>query len=143
MPWCRRAATYLNSAHMLIRFREAAERARDNNYRAWLASQEHGQVRGNPPASRLLDASIAQLASEYPEYSALDREQAEINEDAMVHSDWGTYPPYTGPGYTESPVNWEGWHRPHSDYEKDHYWDTTFTGWQIRNLGQTATPEAG
>ncbi len=33
------------------------------------------------------------------------------------------YPPYEGPGYTEPPVNWEGWHCPHSKYEKEHYWD--------------------
>lgn len=109
--------------------RHAAERAADARYQLWVKAQEHGQRAGNPPRSRLLEARIAELAKLYPEYSALDIEQARIDADA--HSNWNSeaYPPYAGPGYTEPPVNWEGWHQPRSDCEKDNYWNDIARDW--------------
>ncbi len=112
---------------------EAAERTRDGNYREWDARRELGQARGNPPASRALDADITLFSWQYPEFSGLDRDQAAVDADAdadaSLNADYAVYPPYEGPGYTEPPVNWEGWHQPHSEYEKDHYWDHLARPW--------------
>jgi hypothetical protein len=108
---------------------QAPGRADDARYLLRASAQEQGQRAGNPPSSRLLDTQIADLAEEYPEYSALDIAQAEIHADARRNWNSEAYPPYAGPGYTEPPVNWEGWHQPRSACEKDHYWDDLASDW--------------
>ncbi len=62
-----------------------ADRARDSNYRQWVEAHERGLADGNPPLCRLLDVAIDQAAREYPEHSALDREQAQIDADARAN----------------------------------------------------------
>ncbi len=130
MGWLRDASYRARrTVAALAHPREAAERTRDGNYREWAARRELGQVCGNPPASRALDADITLFACKYPEFSGLDRGQAAVDADADLNADYAVYPPYEGPGFTEPPLNWEGWHQPHSDYEKDHYWDRLDRPW--------------
>lgn len=69
------------------------------------------------------DRLIEEFSREYPEISVPEMQQAEINKDAAENWDGAVYPPYVGPGYTEPPADWEGWHEPHSEHEREHYWD--------------------
>jgi len=124
MRWIRDTYNQARDKALGTHTREAAERAKDDSYQKWAEEQGQGQPGRNPPKSRMLDAKIAEFAREFPEFSGPDQAQAEIDADATENWDAGMYPPYEGPGYTEPPVNWEGWHQPHSAYEKDHYWDT-------------------
>src|SRR5712691_6735374 len=55
--------------------------ADDARYLRWLLALEQGQGSGNPPGSRLLDIRIGHLASQYPEYSYLDIEQARLEDE--------------------------------------------------------------
>lgn len=75
------------------------------------------------PGEAERDRLIEEAAERFPEYSHLDQQQAAIDADARANWNGYAYPPYEGPGYTEPPVNWEGWHSDHSEYERDHYWD--------------------
>jgi hypothetical protein len=70
------------------------------------------------------DRLIGEFSREYPEISGPEMQQAEINKDAAENWNGAVYPPYEGPGYTEPPADWEGWHQPHSEHEREHYWDT-------------------
>jgi hypothetical protein len=63
---------------------------------------------------RALDEEIDRLAAEFPEVTGPEREQAEVDADARENWDPWAYPGYEGPGYTEPPVNWEGWHQDHA-----------------------------
>jgi len=94
----------------------------DADYRRWAQEQDSGQRGGNPPASRALDREIDRAAEEWPEYVGPDHAQEEVKAGVAENYKVAIYPRHEGPGYTESPVNWEAWHQDHTGYEKDHYW---------------------
>jgi hypothetical protein len=115
---------------VLSAWRVSAERAADYRYLLWAAALERRQRTGSPPDCRLLDARIGELAEEYPEYSDLDRRQAEKDADS-----WMNWPSH------EPPVNWEGSHTPHTQYQKDHYWDGKYPS--LRYLDQADPSRPG
>ncbi|HET9897355.1 MAG TPA: hypothetical protein VFQ44_20680 [Streptosporangiaceae bacterium] len=119
LPDCRDRARY--KAYAITHPREAAQRRRDRSYWEWVDRLEVGQANGDPPASRALDTEITLRSWEYPESSDADLGQAEINAEARENADYESY--YVGPEFTEPPLNWESWHQPHAEYEKEHYWD--------------------
>lgn len=85
---------------------------------SWAARKPQAPDPGEAERDRLIE----EAAERFPEYSHLDQAQMEIDADARAN--WGSsYPEYEGPGYTEPPVNWAGWHADHSEFERDHYWD--------------------
>jgi hypothetical protein len=90
------------------------------------------------PGEAERDRLIEEAAGRFPEYSHLDQQQEAIDADARAN--WGSsYPEYEGPGYTEPPVNWEGWHTDHSDFDREHYWDDF--EWEART--EVFSPSAG
>ncbi|HET9896992.1 MAG TPA: hypothetical protein VFQ44_18820 [Streptosporangiaceae bacterium] len=102
-----------------------AGHADDARYPRRAEDLEQGRRAGNPPGCKLLDTQIARLARQFHEYSYQDLFQAEIDAAAESYLEWNQfgYPPYEGPGYTEPPLNWEGYHKPRTEHERDHYWD--------------------
>jgi hypothetical protein len=77
--------------------------------------------KGNPPKSRALEWEIDRYSEQYPEVSSLEMEQEEICRETHERGPNWSYPEYEGPGITEPPVDWEGWHHDHTGW--------TFTEW--------------
>jgi hypothetical protein len=96
-----------------------ADRA-DAVYRRWVQEGE----RGNPPASPALDREIDAALEQYPDGPTW-AEQAQADEYAAARERGPnmSYPEFEGPGFTEPPVDWPGWHREHTEEEREQYWD--------------------
>jgi hypothetical protein len=97
--------------------RQEAERdAADDRWAAYAVECDLGRHQGNPPDSRLLEMQIGHYAGQYPEITDAERAQAEyraeLDERGLDRE---------GPGYTEPPLDWEGWHEDHKGW--------TFTEW--------------
>jgi hypothetical protein len=97
--------------------RQEAERdTADDRWAAYAVECDLGRHQGNPPDSRLLDMQIGHYAGQYPEITDAERAQAEyraeLDERGLDRE---------GPGYTEPPLDWEGWHEDHPGW--------TFTEW--------------
>ncbi len=76
------------------------------------------------PADLELDAEIERLSQVYPEISEPERQQAENYRQAAERGPNLSYPEFEGPGFTEPPDDWEGWHQDHSEHDREHYWDS-------------------
>lgn len=101
------------------RRREWAEiNQRNKAYEEW--AREEGRA-GNPPKSHALDGEIDRYSERYPEVSSPEREQQEIYREIHERGPRWAYPEFEGPGYTEPPVDWAGWHHDHKGW--------TFTEW--------------
>ncbi len=92
------------------------------DYRKWAENEGHV---GNLPGSAERDRLIGWFSEQYPEVSSLEREQEEHYREAYGGGPRWEYPEYEGPGFTEPPVDWEGWHRDHKGW--------TFTEWALQH----------
>jgi hypothetical protein len=101
---------------------EAQEEADEQTYRAWEHACDHGLQQGNPPAGAPLDRNIDRLSQEFPEVSDPERLQQQYDAQMRECGPNQTHPQYEGPGYTEPPFDWAGWHQDHNPHWTFEQW---------------------
>jgi len=116
---------------------EEGQEERNRAYVRYPGDCEYGIQKGNPPSSRELDAEVERAAGRYPEVWELEEMRARYEAGEL------------DPGLEDyEPPPWsDQWHRDHSGYERDFYWETEHpelcTDLQLRaaHIAWLKTPE--